>query len=195
MIYLQLFLSFLQIGMFSFGGGYAAMPLIQSQVVDIHHWLSIGEFTDLITISQMTPGPIAVNSATFVGIKIAGFAGALVATLGCILPSCLLVTGLAYIYLRYRKMTVLQGILGSLRPAVVSMIATAGLSILISAFWGEGGLPELSLDGLKAVRADMVAIFIAAIWLLKEKQWNPILVMVLCGVAKTGIDLAGRLLT
>ena len=70
MIYLQLFLSFLQVGMFSFGGGYAAMPLIQGQVVTGHHWLSMSEFTDLITISQMTPGPIAVNSATFVGIKI-----------------------------------------------------------------------------------------------------------------------------
>ena len=67
MIYLQLFLSFLQIGAFSFGGGYAAMPLIQNQVVQLHPWLSQSEFTDLITISQMTPGPIAVNSATFVG--------------------------------------------------------------------------------------------------------------------------------
>ena len=70
MIYLQLFLSFLQIGAFSFGGGYAAMPLIQEQVVTSHRWLSMAEFTDLITISQMTPGPIAVNSATFVGIKV-----------------------------------------------------------------------------------------------------------------------------
>ena len=85
MIYLQLFLSFLQIGMFSFGGGYAAMPLIQGQVVTAHHWLSMEEFTDLITISQMTPGPIAVNSATFVGTKIAGTGGALAATFGCIL--------------------------------------------------------------------------------------------------------------
>lgn len=75
MIYLQLFLSFLQIGMFSFGGGYAAMPMIQGQVVTTHHWLSMEEFTDLITISQMTPGPIAINSATFVGIKIAGIGG------------------------------------------------------------------------------------------------------------------------
>ena len=76
MIYLQLFLSFLQIGLFSFGGGYAAMPLVQGQVVTAHGWLSMSEFTDLITISQMTPGPIAVNSATFVGIKIAGIPGA-----------------------------------------------------------------------------------------------------------------------
>ena len=72
MIYLQLFWSFLQIGLFSFGGGYAAIPLIQGQIVDRHGWLSMPEFTDLVTISQMTPGPIAINSATFVGIKIAG---------------------------------------------------------------------------------------------------------------------------
>ena len=72
MIYLQLFWSFIQIGMFSFGGGYAAMPLIQGQVVNTHEWLTMTEFTDLITISQMTPGPIALNSATFVGMKIAG---------------------------------------------------------------------------------------------------------------------------
>ena len=78
MIYFQLFLSFFQIGLLSFGGGYAAMPLIQGQVVQGHGWLSMSEFTDLITISQMTPGPIAVNSATFVGIKIAGIPGALV---------------------------------------------------------------------------------------------------------------------
>ena len=71
MIYLQLFLSFLQIGAFSFGGGYAAMPLIQNQVVDLHHWLNLSEFTDLVTISQMTPGPIAINSATFVGTRMA----------------------------------------------------------------------------------------------------------------------------
>ena len=83
MIYLYLFVSFLQVGMFSFGGGYAAMPLIQEQVVTIHHWLDISEFTDLVTISQMTPGPISINAATFVGIKVAGIPGAVVATGGC----------------------------------------------------------------------------------------------------------------
>ena len=87
MIYLQLFISFLQIGLFSIGGGYAAMPLIQNQVVELHPWLTLQEFTDLITIAEMTPGPIAVNSATFVGIRIAGIPGALVATLGCITPA------------------------------------------------------------------------------------------------------------
>ena len=95
MIWLQLFFSFLQIGLFSFGGGYAAMPLIQEQIVNIHGWLDMDQFTDLITISQMTPGPIAINSATFVGIRIGGIPGALVATLGCFLPSCFIVTLLA----------------------------------------------------------------------------------------------------
>jgi hypothetical protein len=96
MIYLQLFLSFLQVGAFSFGGGYAAMPLIKQQVITAHHWLSVSEFTDLISISQMTPGPIAVNSATFVGIKIAGIPGAICATIGCVLPSCIIVGIISY---------------------------------------------------------------------------------------------------
>ena len=138
MIYLQLFLSFLQIGLFSFGGGYAAMPLIQGQIVDAHGWLTMSEFTDLITISQMTPGPIAVNSATFVGINIAGIPGAIVATIGCILPSCVIVTLLAKLYLKYRTMDLLQGVLNALRPAVVALIASAGVSILLTAFWGSG---------------------------------------------------------
>ena len=132
MIYLQLFLSFLQIGALSFGGGYAAMPLIQEQVVTLHGWLSMGSFTDLITIAEMTPGPIAVNSATFVGMQIAGVFGAVVATLGCILPSCIVVTLLAHVYMKYRNMSLLQGTLASLRPAVVAMIAKAGVTILIS---------------------------------------------------------------
>ena len=81
MIYLELFWSFFQIGLFSIGGGYAAMPLIQNQVVDIHPWLTMTQFADIMTIAEMTPGPIAINSATFVGIRVAGFPGAIVATL------------------------------------------------------------------------------------------------------------------
>ena len=177
MIYLQLFLSFLQIGMFSFGGGYAAMPLIQGQVVQEHQWMTMLEFTDLITISQMTPGPIAVNSATFVGIKIAGIPGALVATLGCILPSCMIVTILAKLYLRYRKMDMLQGILGTLRPAVVALIASAGVSILITAFWGAEGTIQFA-----TARWHLVAFFLICFWLIWKKKKNPVLVMVLAGI-------------
>ena len=187
MIYLQLFFSFLQIGLFSFGGGYAAMPLIQGQVVTIHGWLTISEFTDLITISQMTPGPIAVNSATFVGLKIAGIPGAVVATAGCILPSCIIVTILARLYLKYRNLDLLQGVLRSLRPAVVAMIASAGILILKNAFWGSG--ESISLTGTEW---SMVVIFGICVLLLRKTKLNPIWVMVLAGVMKVGISMMIR---
>lgn len=137
MIYLQLFFSFLQVGLFSFGGGYAAMPLIQEQIVTKHGWLTMVEFTDLISISQMTPGPIAVNSATFVGNKIAGITGALVATAGCIFPSCIIVMSIAYIYLKNQNNQVVQEVLQSLHPAVIAMIASAGVTILITGILGD----------------------------------------------------------
>ena len=137
------------------------------------------EFTDLITISQMTPGPIALNSPTFVGFRLAGIPGALVATLGCVLPSCIIVTCIAKLYLKYQKLTVIQGILGSLRPAVVGMIAAAGISILSSAFWGSAGPVLLA-------RTDwvMAGIFAGGFLLLQKFRWNPILVMVLAGGAR-----------
>ena len=138
MILLKLFWSFFQIGMFSIGGGMAAIPLIQNQVVNLHQWLTLREFTDLITIAEMTPGPIAINSATFVGIRIAGIPGAIIATLGCILPSCVIVSVLAWIYFKYKELTVIQGVLSGLRPAIVALIASAGMSIL-SWLFGEKG--------------------------------------------------------
>lgn len=187
MIYLQLFLSFLQIGLFSFGGGYAAMPLIQGQVVTGHGWLTMSEFTDLITISQMTPGPIAVNSATFVGLKIAGVPGAVVATAGCILPSCIIVTILAKLYLKYRNMDLLQGVLKSLRPAVVAMIASAGILILVTAFWGSSAV--ITFAGTKW---SMVVIFMICLILLRKTKLNPIWVMVLAGVMKVGIQMVSQ---
>lgn len=186
MIYLELFLSFLQVGMFSFGGGYAAMPLIQGQVVTAHRWLTMSEFTDLITISQMTPGPIAVNSATFVGIKIAGIPGALAATCGCILPSCIIVTVIARLYLRYRKVSMMQGILDSLRPAVVAMIAGAGISILINAFW-----KSRSMIRIADTRWSLVVIFCICVILLRKTKMNPIWVMLLAGVMKVGLSVIG----
>lgn len=114
--YIELFFAFLKIGAFSFGGGYAAMPLIQAQVIDRYGWLSTRDFTDLVTISQMTPGPIAVNAASFVGNLVGGIPGAVFATLGVILPSCIFVTVLAYLYNKYRNLTLMQGILGFSSP-------------------------------------------------------------------------------
>ena len=184
-IIFSLLASFFQVGLFSFGGGYAAMPLIQNQIVTLHHWLSMSEFTDLITISQMTPGPIAINSATFVGIKIAGITGALVATLGCILPSCIIVMLLAKLYLKYRNLDVLQKVLKRLRPAVIAMIASAGVSILVTAFFGEGAVTLSNISWL------MVSIFIICYVLLAKVRMNPIVVMVLAGVLNLVAGMAG----
>lgn len=180
MVYIQLFFSFLQIGLFSFGGGYAAMPLIQEQVVTRHQWLAMNSFADLVTISEMTPGPIAVNAATFVGTQVAGLPGAVSATLGCVLPSCLFVTLLAFLYTRFRNLSLLQQTLVSLRPAVVAMIAKAGLTILISAFFVNGTFSLLREN----ISVRMVVWFCAALFLLRRAKWNPILVMVLCGACE-----------
>lgn len=173
---LEIFLTFLRIGAFTFGGGYAMIPLIQKETVEKHGWISDKDILEIVAIAESTPGPIAVNSATFVGTRIAGLPGALVATFGCILPSCFIVSLLAYIYYKYKELGALQSVLSSLRPAVVALIASAGLSILgLVAF--SGAAPALS-----AVNWVGVALFAGALFVLRKFKWNPILVMSLCGV-------------
>ncbi|ANX01786.1 MULTISPECIES: chromate transporter [Bacillota] len=185
MILLKLFWSFFQIGMFSIGGGMAAMPLIQNQVVNLHHWLTLTEFTDLITIAEMTPGPIAINSATFVGIRIAGIPGAIVATIGCIFPSCVIVSLLAWIYFKFKELTVVQGILSGLRPTIVALIASAGLSIFILAVWGEDGFSTNPLT----INLVSVLLFTVAIFILRKWKPNPIYVMLGSGIIGGAIYL------
>ena len=175
MIYLELLWSFFQIGLFSIGGGYAAMPLIQHQAIDIHNWLTMQSFADIMTISQMTPGPIAINCATFVGIQVAGIPGALVATFGCVLPSSIIVTLLAFIYYRFKGIDAVQSVLKGLRPAVVAMIATAGLSLMAMAFCGSDTVTS-------DVNIENVILFIVALLVLRIWKLNPILVMVGSGV-------------
>jgi chromate transporter len=177
MIYVELFISFLQIGLFSIGGGFAALPLIQNQIVDIHSWLSLKEFVDVISIAEMTPGPIAINSATFVGIKIAGIGGAIVATIGCILPSCVIVLLLAYLYHRYKKLAVVQGILNGLRPAVVALIASAGVAILLLAVFGK---ETVTLEGIDWQN---VIVTIVCCIMLYAFKLNPIWVIGGAGAA------------
>lgn len=178
MIYLQLFWSFFQVGLFSIGGGYAAMPIIQNQVVTMHNWLSMNEFADVITISQMTPGPIAINSATFVGIRIAGIYGAIIATAGCVLPSLIIVITIAHFYYKYRSLTIAQGILGGLRPAVVAMIASAGISILVLSLWDSKpvSIHPGDIDWVSA------SLFAACLFVLRKWKTDPIYVMAGAGV-------------
>ena len=177
MIYLQLFFSFLKVGLFSVGGGYAAIPLIQSEIVDNHGWLSMKEFTNLITISSMTPGPIAINSATFVGLRIAHLPGAIVATFGSIFPALILVSLLAVLYRKYHGTSTVSALLATLRPAVVALITAAGLALTQTALWGD--LPP----ELKNIDLSNLILFLAAFLILRKFKPNPILVMVLCGAA------------
>ena len=185
MICLQLFLAFLQIGAFSFGGGYAAMPLIQSQVVTKYAWITVSDFTDLVTIAEMTPGPIAVNAATFVGNQVAGIPGALAATVGVVLPSCIFVTVLAWLYKKYRSLKLMQGILKALRPAVVAMIFGAGLTILLPTLFASG------LIGFAAGNFQVrgAVLFAAALVCLRALKLDPIAVMVGCGVIELVFQL------
>jgi chromate transporter len=192
-IYLQLYWSFFKIGLFSIGGGYASLPLIEKEVVELHNWITMTEFTDIITISQMTPGPVAINTSTFVGTQIGGLLGAIVATLGCVTPSFIIVLLLAYIYVKYKNVTIVSDILFGLRPAVVSLIGVAGLSIVMLAFFGEKKLNisnlyfdkfgvHLTIENL-TVNCIAILFFSIGFFFLRRYKINPIYVMVGSGVA------------
>ena len=162
------------------------MPLIQNQVVDIHGWLTMNEFADVITISQMTPGPIAINSATFVGTRIAGLAGAIMSTIGCVFPSCIIVLLLAYTYYKYRGLTTVQGILHGLRPAVIAMISSAGLSLVILSFWNGKGIA----GNMGNIDYISVLLFIIAIVILRKWKVNPVAVMTGAGIIGLCLHMA-----
>lgn len=176
MIYLHLIVNFFLVGLFSIGGGYAALPQIQYRVVEVNGWLTLPEFADMVTISQMTPGPIAINVATFVGIRMGGFPGALAATLGCVLPSCLIVLLLAVMYRRYKNLSGVKGVLSGLRPAVVALIASAALAVLLlSLFNGEPA-------AWSALNPFSVILLIGCVIILRTLKPNPIFVMLGTGV-------------
>lgn len=184
MIYIELFLVYLQIGAFSFGGGYAAMPLIQSLCVEQKGWLTMSEFADLTTIAEMTPGPIAVNSATFVGQKAAGIPGALVCTAGCIIPSLIIVLLLAYLYRKFEKMDIVKSVLAGMRPAVVAMIAGAGMTILLLGLFGTGTLSDISFTDIKVIE---LVIFVLCLILLRMKKAGPIQIVFLSAILGTAL--------
>ena len=141
------------------------MPLIQVEVIEKYGWMSMNEFVDIFTISQMTPGPIGINAATFVGSKVAGIPGSIAATLGFVFPSVVIVLLLAYLYYKYGNVGPIRGILNGLRPAVVALIARAGLDIMLLAFWNKEKLP------VDVMQTDKIAvlIFILTYIMLKKK--------------------------
>ena len=136
-----------------------------------------------MTIAEMTPGPIAINSATFVGIQVAGLPGAIVATAGCVFPSCGIVMSLAYIYYRFRGLNMVQGILAGLRPAVIAMIASAGISLLIMAVYGQRVLPE------DLMSFDVIAVMIFLIGIIALRVWKPNPLWIMAGSGVLGVIL------
>lgn len=177
MIYLQLLWVFFQVGLFGIGGGYAAIPIIQSHVVDAKGWLTTAEFTDLLAIAEMTPGPIAINSATFAGMQVAGILGAIAATLGFVLPALIIVSLLAFSYYKFRNLSSMQIILKTLRPAVIAAIGSAAISLAILAFWGG----ESFSPNIEKVDFIAVAIFSVALFILRKFKPNPIFVLLGAG--------------
>lgn len=185
MIYLQLFWNFCKIGLFSIGGGYAVLPLIQQVMVEQNGWISMTEFSDIITISQMTPGPIALNAATFIGLRVVGESagalgslfGSIAATAGCVFPSFVIVLFVAYMYYKYRSLSVIDGLLYGIRPAVVSLIASAGVGILIMAFFNSSAI---SLNTLDYVAVILFVLSFIALRIFKKKL-NPIYVILASG--------------
>ena len=187
MIYLELFWSFVQVGLFCVGGGYASMPLIQAQVIDVHGWLSMSEFIDIFTFSQMTPGPIGINAATFVGMKVAGFLGAIVATLGFVTPSFILGIILAKLFFKYGNIGVIKGILNGLRPAVVALICSAGMSFIFLALFNTEKMP------INVADIDYLGLFVLIVaFIAVRKKVGIIKILAGSGVLGLILGLIGK---
>ena len=137
MIYLELFYTFFTIGLFTFGGGYAMLPLIQQKVVE-NGWLSLEEIVDFVAVSESTPGPFAVNTATYVGTETAGIFGAICATLGVVLPSFIIILIVARFYEKYKQSRIVKGCMSGLKPAVVGLIGAAILSVVAEVLFPAG---------------------------------------------------------
>ena len=168
MIYLQLFYTFFIVGLFTFGGGYAMLSLIQNEVVVNHAWITAQEFTDMVAISQMTPGPIGINSATYVGYAVTGNVfGSLLATIAVSLPSFIIILSLCRIYEKFKKSNVFASLMKTLRPVVIGMIgAAAGILVTKDNF----------IDWTSWIL--FAGAFIGAQWL----KINPILLIIAGGV-------------
>lgn len=174
----RLFTAFFQIGLFSIGGGYAVIPLIQEQVVDRNQWITQKVYTDIITISQMTPGPLAVNTSTFVGLWIAGIPGAVLATLGCVCTGVCISVMLYRFFSKNKECTYIFEVLKGLKAASLGLIISAAVTIVLLTFEGAS-----ELFPFYSVNWSAVALFLCTFLILRKNKVNPILVMILSGVA------------
>ena len=177
MIYLQLFYTFFKIGLFGFGGGYAMLSMIQGEVVTRYDWVSTQEFTDIVAISQSTPGPIGINAATYVGFTATGSIwGSVIATFAVVLPSFILMLTISKFFLKYQKHPAVEALFSGLRPAVVGLLASAALVLMNVENFGS------PTDDTYTIVISIIIFLIAFIG-TKKYHANPILMIIACGIA------------
>lgn len=195
LIIVKLFAIFFVIGLFTFGGGYAMLSLIQTQVVVANAWIDESTFTDIVAISQMTPGPIGINCATFVGYDVLAKAGAghfvcvigsFTATLAVVLPSFLIVLMLVKFYTKHKQSALFEGVMKWIRPSVAGLIGAAAIILMFNTSWG--GTPLLSNFDISVVSENFPdwkswALFAAALGASLWMKVNPILIIILGGIA------------
>lgn len=174
MKYLMLFLSFFKMGLFTFGGGYAMLPLMQAENA-ARGWMSDAELIDFIAISESTPGPFALNMATFIGTCQGGLLGALCSTLGVVLPSFIVILIVATIYERFKKSSTVKGVMSGLKPAAIGLIASAVLTVGKAAFFKAG----FSLEAICTPYFFAAAALFIVTLILALKKVNPILIVVI----------------
>lgn len=176
---LQILFAFMRIGALSFGGAYAAVPLVEREVIS-NGWMSAAEFSYLLAMDELTPGPILINSATFVGMRVAGIPGAITATLGCILPSCVVSLALVLLYRRYHEAAPVKGALGALKCMACGLIAST-LLMMASRILVTEARPVL-----------LPAIVVACAYIaLSRHKASPLLVVLACGAIGAGLCLLG----
>lgn len=173
MIYLQLLWVFIKIGVLGFGGGYAMLSLIQHEVVEHYAWMSTTEFADMVAISQMTPGPISINLATYVGYTTGGFGGSLLASFALCLPSVVMVYLIIRLFMNKKNSALMDNTLKGLKPAIAGLIFAAGLSMMNTQNFVEIGRGQKNVSIIICVLAFVASYFFKA---------NPILLIVLSGV-------------
>ena len=181
MIYLLLFFTFFKIGAFTFGGGYAMLPLVQDEVAR-HGWMTIEELVNFIAVSESTPGPFAVNVSTYVGAETGGIAGALSATLGVVLPSFIIILLVARCFDRFQKSRIIKGCMTGLRPAVVGMIGAAMVSTGQAVFFPAG----FSLSTVTDRAFLCSGLIFLVMLLLSLKKVHPIAIILLSALLGIG---------
>ena len=177
MILFDLFTTFILLGAFSFGGGIGSMELIRNRVVSVRGWMTDAEFTDIISISEMTPGPLGINIASFVGARTAGIPGTIVATLSYVLPAIAIVMIMARIYFHYRNLKGVQGVLKGLRPAIAAMVLAAAITLSSTAWWN--GMNNISLGNTNWIAIAITALMLI---LLGKKKTGPITTILGSGI-------------